>query len=345
MGVNLRPLIKVKHKVKFEHLTGKRITIDTNNMLYQFLALIRMPDGRVFTDKKGNITSHLIGLFYRTTRLITDFGVLPIFIFDGPPPDLKRKELEERRTEREKLKREYIEAISKGDYRTAWSKAVRMDSLNKNMIDDAKRLLRLLGLPVIQAPSEGEAQAAYLVKIGVAWACSTQDYDAFLFGAPKIIRNLTLTGKRFYRSKGIAIPLKPELIILDELLSKLGITYKQLVDIAILIGTDFNNGIKGIGPKKAYELIKRYGCIEQLPKKYIVNLDENYRRVRDYFLNPPVTKEYSIHFERMDEHGIIQFLCEERDFDCNRVMDTLKRMKKAISSGLQTSLSDFYSES
>ncbi|MGQ4832935.1 MAG: flap endonuclease-1 [Candidatus Asgardarchaeia archaeon] len=341
MGVNLRPLIRVKHKLKFEHLTGKKITIDTNNMLYQFLALIRMPDGRVFTDKRGNVTSHLIGLFYRTTRLITDFGILPIFIFDGPPPDLKKRELEERRLERQKLKKEYIEAISKGDYRTAWSKAVRMDSLSKSMIDDAKQLLRLLGLPVIQAPSEGEAQAAYLVKKGDAWACSTQDYDAFLFGAPRIIRNLTLTGKRFYRSKGIAVPLKPELVFLDELLSELGITYEQLIDIAILIGTDFNDGIKGIGPKKAYELIKKYGCIEKLPKKYLVSLDENYVSVRNFFLSPPISREYEIVFREADYSGVIHFLCEERDFDCNRVKETLKRVQKAIGSGKQTSLSDF----
>jgi len=341
MGVNLRPLVRVTKKIKFEHLTGKRITIDANNTLYQFLALIRMPNGKPFTDPEGNITSHLIGLFYRTTKLISDYGVLPIFIFDGKPPRFKQKELEERKLIRTKLKQEYIEAIRRGDLRTAWSKAVRMDSLSRRMIDDAKRLLTLMGVPIIQAPSEGEAQAAYMVMVNDAWACSTQDYDVLLFGAPRIVRNLTFTGKRFYRSKGIAVPLKPELIILDDLLNDLKITRKQLIEIAFLIGTDYNEGIKGIGPKKAYELIKKYGDIEALPTKYKMKLDENYDKIISFFANPPVTKDYKISFRNIDEEGLIEFLCDEKGFDEERVKDTIKRLKKGLMRGIQTSLADF----
>ncbi|HXX72812.1 MAG TPA: hypothetical protein VEI80_03885, partial [Candidatus Acidoferrales bacterium] len=183
MGFDLSPLA-VRRQITLEDLRGRSLAVDANNMLYQFLALIRMRDGRPFTDSHGNVTSHLLGLLMRTTRLIGDYGVRPIFVFDGKPPKLKARTLHARREYREQAKREWAVAVERGDYATAWSKAVRMDSLTKAMQEDAKKMLGLLGIPWVQAPEEGEAQAAYIARKGEVWAANSRDYDSVLFGAP-----------------------------------------------------------------------------------------------------------------------------------------------------------------
>jgi len=342
LGVKLSPLLPRK-QISFKHLSNKYIAIDGNNMLYQFLALIRTPDGRPLTDSRGRITSHLIGLLYRTTHLIIEHNIKTVFIFDGKPPRIKSKELEKRREERKKLKEQWIEAIERGDLRTAWSKAVRMDSLSKTMVDDAKRLLKFLGIPVIQAPSEGEAQAAYMAKKGDVWCASSQDYDSLLFGAPRLVRNLTLTGRKAKPSKGIVYRLLPELITLNDVLNEHSITYEQLIDIAILIGTDYYEGIHGVGPKTALKLIKKFGTIENLPAKYLSKLDMdivNY--VRDVFKKPEVTDNYSLEFRDVDGNKIIEFLCDERDFNRERVEKVIYELKMKRKITGQSSLESWF---
>ncbi|MCD6483728.1 MAG: flap endonuclease-1 [Candidatus Odinarchaeota archaeon] len=337
MGLNLRPILTVKN-IEISYLSGKWITIDANNMLYQFLALIRSPDGRRLTDKKGRTTSHLIGLLYRTTKLITEFDIYPVFVFDGYPPKFKSKELEKRRRERQKLRNEWEQAIARHDFRTAWSKAVRMDSLTKEMIVDAKKLLSLLGLPQVQAPSEGEAQAAYMVKKGDANFCVSQDYDALLFGAPLVVRNLTFTGIRYLPSKGTAYKIAPELVVLEDVLAQLKITHDQLIQIALLMGTDYNEGVFGIGPKKALKLIRRFGSIENLPKQ-IKNALGEYQEIFNFFKNPPVTKKYTLTIGKIYKDRLIEFLCEEHDFNKKRVMAVLKKLEEKFEK--QATLADF----
>jgi flap endonuclease-1 len=304
------------------------LAVDANNMLYQFLALIRMRDGRPFTDSKGHVTSHLVGLLLRTTRLMADYDIKPVFVFDGKPPELKRRTLEERRGYRERARKEWEAAVHRGDISTAWSKAVRMDSLTQAMTDDAKRLLTLLGIPYVQAPQEAEAQAAHMAVQGHVWAANSRDYDSVLFGSPRLVRYVTISGQEFLPSKGIARPLIPELIELQKLLDSLGITHEQLVDLAILVGTDFNSGIKGIGPKTALKLIKAHGTLDNLPDDYKEKLAEDIAALRKLFLQPLVTNQYQTQFRKLDPEALREFLCEERSFSADRVDLAIRRMQE-----------------
>ena len=326
LGFDLSPIV-VRRQITLNDLKFRSLAVDANNMLYQFLALIRMRDGRPFTDARGNVTSHLLGLLMRTTRLMGDYGVRPIFVFDGKPPPLKMRILQARRLYRERARREWEDAVKRGDYSAAWSKAVRMDSLNKAMQDDAKTVLTLLGIPTVQAPEEGEAQAAYIARKGEVWAANSRDYDSVLFGAPRLVRYVTISGQEFLPSVGSSRPLIPELIELQELLDTLSLTREQLVDLAILVGTDFNTGIKGIGPKTALRLIKKHERLENLPKQYEDQLPSDIQEVRKIFLQPTVTNDYGIKFNGLNEEGLRHFLCAERGFSIDRVDLAVKRTK------------------
>ena len=337
MGVNLTPII-VKKILDLEALRGKSLAVDANNMLYQFLSLIRTRDGTPLKDSSGRITSHLVGLMFRSTRLIHTYGIDLVFVFDGKPPQLKDQEIMKRRRLREKAKEEWKQAVEEGDYATAWSKAVMTSQLTKSMVDDAKQLLELLGLPFLQAPSEAEAQTAYMAKKGDVWASSSRDYDSLLFGAPRLLRYLTISGKEFLPSKGTSRPLKPELIDLKRLLARYKLTHKQLVDTAILIGTDFNKGIKGIGPKTALKLLRRYGKIEELPSDVKSKVSERYEMVRGVFLKPDVTSDHNLECSGLREEELYHFLCEERDFSKKRVETVVQRMKRLYSSRRQAGL-------
>ncbi len=327
MGFNLSPIV-VKQQLVLDDLRGRTLAVDANNMLYQFLALIRMRDGRPFTDSQGNITSHLLGLLMRTTRLMGDFDVRPVFVFDGKPPELKRRTLDLRRQYREKARREWKEAVSRGDYSSAWTKAVTMNSLTQPMQDDAKRVLALLGIPFVQAPQEGEAQAAHMAARGDVWAANSRDYDSVLFGAPRLVRYVTISGQEFLPSKGVARPLVPELIELQRLLASLKITRDQLIDLAILVGTDFNVGIKGVGPKTALKLIREHGDLLKLPDRYAKQLPDNVEELRLLFTKPSVTSSYDIQYQELDAQGLQTFLCSERGFSRERVDLVIDRMKR-----------------
>jgi len=326
LGFNLSPLL-VKRQLTLDELRGRSLAVDASNELYQFLALIRMRDGRPFTDSKGHVTSHLVGLLLRTTRLIADFDIRPVFVFDGKPPELKMRTLAERRSYRENARRDWQVALQKGDYSTAWSKAVRMDSLTQPMIEDAKRVLGLLGISWVQAPQEGEAQAAHMAIRGDVWAANSRDYDSVLFGSPRLVRYVTISGKEFLPSKGVARPLIPELIELRKLLESLRITREQLIDLAILVGTDFNKGIKGVGPKTALKLIRAHGSLEGLPEQLSSAIPENPNQLRELFLKPLVTDEYDLQFGELNVSGLRKFLCEQRGFSPEKVELAIRRMR------------------
>ena len=325
MGTNLRPII-VKKEISLEQLKWKRLAVDGNNMLYQFLSVVRLLNGSPLKDSRGNTTSHLAGLAFRTTRLIAEYRILPVFVFDGKPPSLKEDEIEKRDQMRKRYAREWREALEKRDYAKAFSKAVMMTRLTKEMVDDAKLLLRMLGIPCIQAPSEAEAQCAYMAMKGAVWAANSRDYDSLLFGAPRLVRYITISGKKFLPSRGISRKLRPELIELREFLLHYGITREQLIDLAVIIGTDFNSGIKGIGPKKAMKFIRQYGSLDQLPEGLRSQLPRNHVEIREIFLKPEVTDDYGTAYESADEEGLLRFLCEEHDFSRDRVKKVIARM-------------------
>jgi len=324
--VNLTPII-VRERLGLSDLGGRSLAVDANNQLYQFLSLIREEDGTPLSDGKGHVTSHLVGLMFRSTRLIRDYSIKLVFVFDGVPSPLKAEEIAKRRGVREKALREWKEALVAGDYKTAFSKAVVSGRLGKPLVDDAKRLLTLLGLPYVQAPGEAEAQAAYMARKGDVWAANSRDYDSLLFGAPRLVRYVTISGSEFLPSKGYARRLEPELIDLQTFLSRNSITHEQLVDLAILIGTDFNRGVKGVGPRTALRMVKEWSALDNAPEEFAEKLPPNYAEIRKLFLNPLVTDDYELGYDRLDEEGLYQFLCEERGFSKDRVETVVRRLR------------------
>ena len=323
MGVQLTPII-IKKTLTLDHLRGKRMAVDANGEMYQFLALIRLRDGSPLHDSHGRITSHLSGLFYRTTRLIADYKTELVFVFDGKPPQLKAAEIARRRSIKERYEAEHAAAVRAGDMATAYSKATMTSRLTREMVEEARELLRLMGQPVVQAPSEGEAQASHMAKTGSVWAAASKDYDCLLFGTPRLLRFLTISGKEFLPSKGAFRPIVPELIDAAELLDHHQITREQLVDLAILVGVDFNDGVKGIGPKKALKLVSTFGSIDAMPED-IRTAAGPVTEIREIFLHPEVTDEYRIEYGKPDGDGVIRFLCEEREFSRERVQAALER--------------------
>ncbi len=342
LGVKIGPLIKeigIGKEVDPSHFEGKVIAIDALPTIYEMLATIRDPKGGYLRDSKGRITSHLVGIFNRTCRMLA-LGIRPVYVFDGPPHPLKLGTIEERRERRELAQKKYEEALAMGKIEEAVKFAKQAMMVTDELVASAKELISLLGVPIITAPHDGEAQAAYLVKKGEAYAVSSPDYDSFLYGSPRVVRNLKMTLQK---------KEKPTLYELNDLLSKLGITLEQLVDIAILIGTDFNpEGIEGIGPKRALELVKRHGSLENLlkQKRIIWKFEVPPEEIKKIFLNPPVTDNYKIEFKEPEREKIIEFLVEEHDFSRERVEKELgevyKRIEREKKAGIQASLDMFF---
>jgi len=329
LGVNLGDLIPRK-ETTLEELSGKSVAIDAYNALYQFLSIIRQPTGEPLMDRTGRITSHLSGLLYRTANLV-EKGIKPVYVFDGTPPSLKEAEIQRRLKAKEEATIKYEEALKRGDLEEARIYAQATSKLQDYMVEDAKRLLTLLGIPWVQAPSEGEAQAAYLAAKGHVWASASQDYDSLLFGAPRLVRNLTITGRRKLPRKNVYVEVNPEIVELEEVLNVLGINREQLVEIGILVGTDYNpEGVKGIGPKTAHKMIKEYGRLEALEASLRARengLPENWRQIKEIFLNPEVTDDFKIEWKTPDVEGVVSFLCGERDFSEDRVRNALEKFK------------------
>ena len=319
-----------KTKVDLKSLSGKSIAIDAYNALYQFLAIIRQPDGTPLKDSTGRITSHLSGLFYRTANLV-EMGIKVVYVFDGSPPALKEVEIKRRAKVKAEALVKYEQALQEGRMEEARTYAQMTSRLKDYMAEDSKRLLTQMGVPWVQAPSEGEAQAAYLAKKGDTNYCASQDYDSLLFGAPMLVRNVTISGRRKLPRKPVYVEIIPEIIELEQVLKELNIAHEQLVDVGILVGTDFNpEGVKGVGPKTALKLIKQHGSIEKLiPTLKEAEFPADPQRIREIFLNPKVTDNYKLTWKEPDVEGIINFLCRERDFSEKRVRKANKKMTEA----------------
>lgn len=333
MGVDLGDLFDRK-EIELSDLKGKIIAIDAYNTLYQFLSIIRQRDGTPLIDSRGEITSHLSGFLYRTTNLV-EAGIKPVFVFDGAPPAFKNTTIEERKKIRTDAKEKWDEAKEKGDEEEAFKHAQASSRIGGNMIEDAKLLLGFMGIPVVQAPSEGEAQAAFMVRNKDAYAAGSQDYDALLFGAPIVVRNLAVSGKRKLPGKSVYVDVKPEVIELEKGLELLGISREQLIDIALLVGTDYDEGIKGIGPKKALKLVKKHGNIEGALGELNAGI-ENMADIKALFLTPDVTPDYELRWKKPESSAIIKFLCEGHDFSQERVSKAVERLLEASDEGQQT---------
>ena len=309
--------------IKWELISGiyskkkqYRLKIDAYNVLHQFLASIRQRDGTPLKDSNGEITSHLSGLFHRTANLV-EARIRPVYAFDGEPHPLKAKTIEERRKRKEQAEKEWKEALEAGDLAKAKLKAQQTSRLTDEMVKQSKELLDALGIPHVQSPSEGEAQASYMVKKGDAYAAGSQDFDCLLVGSPILIRNLTSSERRKLPGKEKYAKIYPKLIRLKPNLKTLGITHKQLVDMAILIGTDFNEGVKGIGPKKSLKMIKQAGNLENalslLGGDNIPTFDE-IKEIRKIFLKPKITDDYELNWSAPDNDKVFKILCDDHHF-------------------------------
>ncbi len=285
--------------------------------------------GELLRDNKGRVTSHLSGLFYRNLNLI-EAGIKLLYVFDGTPPSLKSAEIQRRREVKVLAAAKYSEAMEKRDFVAAKKFASATAYLEDVMIQDSKKLLDLMGIPWIQAPSEGEATAAYLTTKGVVDYAASQDYDSLLFGATRLVRNITISGKRKLPNRNVKVDVIPETVTLSTVLSTNGITREQLIDIAILLGTDFNpDGFPGIGPATALKLVKKYSRIEEIPQlKGKINFKPD--EIRGIFLNPQVsTKEVTLEVKSPQKDELEKFLVGEHDFSRERIQSSLGRLEEA----------------
>ncbi len=249
MGLPLRDIVTAQ-ELPWDALAGRTLAVDGYNVVYQFLATIRQKDGQLFCDPEGRVTSHLMGVFYRTTSLLRE-GVLPVWVFDGTPPERKAGTIRQRILSKEKAEEQWQQALATGDLETARRKAAQTSRLTRPMVDELFALLAALGVPALQAPSEGEAQAAQMAARGTVWAAASEDYDSLLFGSPRLVRGLGA------RSSGGAAP-RAQLIDRSDLLATLGIDGEELILLGLLVGTDCNDGVRGYGPKKSLQLVQQH---------------------------------------------------------------------------------------
>ncbi|MCW1301372.1 MAG: flap endonuclease-1 [Candidatus Nanoarchaeia archaeon] len=341
MGVNLRDITTVKHEVELKDLIGKKVAIDAFNAIMQFLTVIRQRDGIPLMDSRGNVTSHLSGLFYRTCNLLVN-GIWPCYVFDGEPPPFKHKTIEKRVERREDAARKYEEALKKGIVEEAYLYAQQTASITEQIISESKRLLEAMGIPCVMAATEGEAQCAYMCRVGDVDFSASQDWDSLLFGSPRLVRNLNVVGKRKLPRKEVYVEIKPEVIYLDELLSSLGINREKLILIGILVGTDYNpEGIKGIGPKRALELVKKKN-VEEVMRELKWEFEVDWREILQFFLEPKINPNYKLEWKELDKEKVMKILCDEHDFSADRVEKSINEVLSKAECKKQVSLERFF---
>lgn len=328
MGVKFKDIVSPE-EISLKDLEGRTVAIDAYNTIYQFLSGIRQRDGSPLMDQNGNVTSHLSGILYRTASIV-DKGIKPIYVFDGDSSEYKAKTIEQRRAIKEEAMEKWEEAKAAGNIEEARKFAIRTSRMSPYILESSKKLLDYMGIPYVQAKGEGEAQGAYMVEQGDAWAVASQDYDCLLFGAPRIIRNLTLSG-------GLS---NLEYLELQKVLEDIDLTREQLIDVALMVGTDFNEGIHGIGAKTGLKLIRNNSLEDILVQKGITEVNVEPDELRDIFLNHEVNTDYKIKFKSAKKDQLVEFMCEEHGFSESRVLNVTEKLKKLSST--QKSLEDWF---
>lgn len=326
MGVNLSDLVPTEQK-ELSDLSGQTLAIDAYNAIYQFLSIIRGPDGTPLKDTRGRVTSHLTGLLYRNINLL-EAGIRPAYIFDGHPHAMKAQTLAERSERRSRAHDEWKEAVSEGDIERARTKATQSSRISNDIVESSRILLTYMGIPVVQAPEEGEAQAAYMAAKGDVWAASSQDYDSLLFGAPRLVRNLNITGRRKMPGSKEYRDIHIEVVELSRVLEANGLKDReQLIDLCILMGTDYNRGIRGIGPKKGLKLIKEQGTLEKALQAINASIPD-VDIVKEIFLRAEHVDEYMLEWKAPQRERIVEFMCGDHEFSEARVTTALDRLEK-----------------
>jgi len=340
LGVKLGGLVEAR-KFAITDLAGRKVAMDGHNILYQFLAIIRSRQGEPLRDREGRVTSHLSGLIYRNSNLM-EAGLKVAYVFDGTPHQFKRKVVRARAQVRREAKARYEEAVKEGRVEEARRYAQRAATVGTDIVADAKRLLTLMGVPWVQAPGEGEAQSSYMARRGDVWGSASQDFDSLLYGTPVLLRNLSITGRRKLPRKNVYIRVEPEMIELGRFLRELGLTREQLIDVGILVGTDYNpDGIKGVGPKTALKLVRKHGSLEgAIPHLKNAEFPHPVEEIRALFQSPRVTDEFELEWRPPDRDGVVGFLCGERDFDRGRVLKAVEKVSRGFSRGRERTTLD-----
>ena len=336
MGVQISSIIPSK-EIELTDLSGKKIAIDAFNTIFQFLSIIRdRMTGEPLKDHHGNVTSHLSGLLYRTVNLI-ESGISPVFVFDGRYPEFKKKTIEEREKIREEARKKWEEAVRKGKPAIKYAQAT--SQMDEKILESSKKILELIGIPWVQSPSEGEAQCSYMCKKNHVFATGSQDSDSLLFGSPRFVRNLSVSGRKKLPGKEVYIEVKPQMIELKNVLQELGITREQLIMIGLLIGTDYNEGVEGVGPKTALKLVKEHKTLERLLTATEFPGEIDIERVYNFFLNPPYTENYKLQPKEPDRDKLLKFMVDEHDFSQERMEKVIDKLQESYGKSKQSSLS------
>ncbi|CAE6423688.1 unnamed protein product [Rhizoctonia solani] len=243
-----------EHDIKT--LFGRKVAIDASMSIYQFLIAVRQQDGQMLTNEAGETTSHLMGFFYRTLRMV-DHGIKPAYVFDGKPPDLKSGVLSKRFEGRQKAKEDGEEAKEVGTAEDVEKFARRTVRVTREHNEECRKLLKLMGVPCVVAPSEAEAQCAELARGGKVYAAGSEDMDTLTFNAPVLYRHLTF-------SEAKKAPISE--IVLEKALEGLGMNMEQFTELCILLGCDYLEPIKGVGPKNAFKLMQEHGSLKEVLK-------------------------------------------------------------------------------
>ena len=325
MGCNLRDLA-TPTSIEMSDLAGERIAVDAFLTAYQFITSLRArgegKDGTYLRDSHGRPVSHLMGFLDRSAALV-EAGIDPVFVFDGRPHELKFDTLAVRKERRVNAVEKWEAAIEAEDWKAADKLGAQVVSYASDMVKETQQMLDLLGISWIEAPMEAEGAASVWCRQGQVAGVASQDWDVLLYGSPVMIRNLTSHGTKRYGRM-----ITAERIVLADLLEEHGISHEQLVDLGIMVGTDFHPGIRGIGPKTGLKLIKEFGTIEAICEAKEKELPERLDEIRDLFMNHPISGELPAS-GMADDDGLRQFLIDERDFSERRVTRALERMKSA----------------
>ncbi|KAI9254452.1 PIN domain-like protein [Phascolomyces articulosus] len=319
---------------------GRKVAIDASMSIYQFMIAVRQQDGQMLTNDAGETTSHLMGMFYRTVRMVEN-GIKPVYVFDGKPPTLKSGELAKRKARKEEAQANLEEANEVGTTEEVARYTKRTVRVTKEHNDECKKLLKLMGIPYVEAPCEAEAQCAELAKSGLVYAAASEDMDTLTFGTPTLLRHLTFSEAR-------KMPIDE--IHLDKALEGLGMDTSQFTDLCILLGCDYVDSIKGVGPSRAFNLIKEYKsideAIEHLPEKLRENVPEDWKfsEARELFVKPDVKpgKEIDLKWDAPDVEGVVDFMVKEKGFSEDRIRKSCEKLTKNVKAATQSRMSDFF---
>lgn len=327
-------------KSEIKSFFGRKVAIDASMSLYQFLIAVRQQDGVQLASESGETTSHLMGMFYRTLRMV-DNGIKPCYVFDGKPPTLKSHELGKRSQKRDETQKKLEAATDEAEKRMHERRLVKVTPLHN---EEAKRLLELMGIPYVNAPGEAEAQCAVLAKADKVYAAASEDMDTLCYRTPFLLRHLTFSEAK----KEPIHEIDTELV-----LKGLDLTLEQFIDLCIMLGCDYCDNIRGVGPVTALKLIKEHGSLDKIVE-FIESGEANnkwkipehwpFKEARDLFLRPDVLdpSEINLKWKEPQEDALVEFMCKQKGFNEDRIRAGIKRLQKGLKTGVQGRLDGFF---